>query len=1551
MANMNYPNKIAVLRSVVLCLVLFLNWQFVHSQAPSITTFQRNDTILRPYEKFEATFELNRTVAQYGLYNRFDDLATGDYIFPHDSTEINAFAMVTSPTGKKYRVYVFYNEQYYISSESCRDWIPIREIGDLSNLDTPTFASDAKSLYRREVVSPSPWGPRKSNWKFRFTPDSTPGTWLVQLLVTDKYSVVGGVRQWTTYNTSFEVFGKPVDDGFIRIKEGRHRYLYREYTGNMEYMIPAPDVVRSVDQEYTCTFMTLAEELEKNGINMVRAWIDGSIAWGWYTPLKLIGYDKNTGAMYTRIYNLINAARLDTLLSVFHDHHVNIQLCLFAPALGTEDDGQSNNNYPMYTYCKAYRYPFNHRNIGEFRNPFDFYRRVNRMQHNLIRYAASRWGYATNLMAWEIGNELALSDSFLNLNESGVYRRYQYTRPAYHDDTVVRWFRQIYGLVKYYDPHKHIVNTSIRRVDKNFSDYSRFKEVDQNSPGFPPSQRDHYYIDGGSARIRDTMDMDVPHHYDICPMCPDTIFNKNEKLSAGDKLILKYNLKHGKVEDLLFNQLVGKNILNSDDYSKLYKKPIMIQEWGYDGGCGEELNDPNDLRDSGLRIWDPYGFQHHNTNWMMLFSHSAGLPYSFNGPGYGDKLHLWKGPAKFIKPFKDISDNAIPSLNYIDDYRVAVLSTGQESIMGWAQDTHFIYSTALRKQLGYVRSLNPEFRHSTTIKERKLIFSNLALRGVYRCEYFNTVTGDIAWIDTLLTDFNTTYNKYLALPFPSDYNNSVYGDFAFKLQLSESPRMYFRLNGRTTSSRIAPLVLNPTDTMNIVLASGGYGLMDSIVITETDSLGQDIIGRRLVLYKSLSASDTSRWTFVNYWSDHLDHFELWHRGLTSPDSWPPFRTFKFTLLTDNQFRDDIQATIWVRINLGSPEAKLNLRRKPSGSDSSTLHVYFGEPIYFAPGYLNGRSNSWKYFIEEIDSTGSASPYFDFTNSTQHVKPTPIEVKGFLGQPGITGEIHGLLLGYKHRTRKYRVVLESALSAYEYSYTGNSKVDRDTCYVFVKNCNSRPVLSINNDTFKYDLNSPYFYDRRDESFLVFQPNGATTVNYRFQRIDTTGAAVGVSFGYNSNFPQYNDSLSLKAAIGEFLDYNRQLGDTVWMNGPYLIRLDTRFSNVGFGGCDSTDTLTRIFKLNTCYSHFQPIVAGPGQWHDGVFELEQPGTWQLDLSGSKGLWLTSISMFKETNTGKVLIGKKFLNNYSNTDLIDLNFTGQGLDSSLSYPLKYNDHYIFYDTGNNNDLVFRLYSANNCLDSFDFRVRAFKQLPASVKLNDTAWPAGFKMELCDTTELVLLKFVNPEQISRVYLKLSEMESCLDSSDCYRIYRRYDGTKKRHFLLVPEYGYYENTWNWQVKDLASLKNGINLDELSLHLRRRSLERDKVWLVHGSVNSLFGAQPIDLMFDFSRSCSSPPPFVQQEIVKDQRDSQLVKLYSSVENCFLYPIPVDDGFEVNCAGGVSQYFIHDASGRCCMSGTPSPDGHISCPSLKIGLYLVTLQKNDGRFETIKILKR
>lgn len=71
-----------------------------------------------------------------------------------------------------------------------------------------------------------------------------------------------------------------------------------------------------------------------------------------------------------------------------------------------------------------------------------------RIEKNLIRYIVARWGYATNILCWELWNEVA------NMDED-------HDIPAQTQREMVKWHEQMAEYIRSIDPYHHLISTSL----------------------------------------------------------------------------------------------------------------------------------------------------------------------------------------------------------------------------------------------------------------------------------------------------------------------------------------------------------------------------------------------------------------------------------------------------------------------------------------------------------------------------------------------------------------------------------------------------------------------------------------------------------------------------------------------------------------------------------------------------------------------------------------------------------------------------------------------------------------------------------------------------------------------------------------------------------------------------------------------------------------------------------------------------------------------------------------------------------------------------------
>ena len=93
--------------------------------------------------------------------------------------------------------------------------------------------------------------------------------------------------------------------------------------------------------------------------------------------------------------------------------------------------------------------PYNVVNGGFLNTSEDFFYnpQAKELTKKLLRYIVARWGYSSNLFAWELFNEVQFTGKFPN--QSAIWR-----------SEVIKWHDEMGRYIKTVDPFKHIVTTS-----------------------------------------------------------------------------------------------------------------------------------------------------------------------------------------------------------------------------------------------------------------------------------------------------------------------------------------------------------------------------------------------------------------------------------------------------------------------------------------------------------------------------------------------------------------------------------------------------------------------------------------------------------------------------------------------------------------------------------------------------------------------------------------------------------------------------------------------------------------------------------------------------------------------------------------------------------------------------------------------------------------------------------------------------------------------------------------------------------------------------------
>jgi hypothetical protein len=253
-------------------------------------------------------------------------------------------------------------------------------------------------------------------WLIRFAPDRV-GRYEYNVIASNRLGrTISDTRRFDCVNGDRK--------GYIRVSAADPRYFEHE-TG--EFFLPIGQNIA-----WASEFEPYFKRQKETGQNWVRIWL---CPWSlWLEP-------KQAGA-----FDLEVARRIDRIVELAETYGLHIQLCF-------EYHGMLNSeSWP--------RNPYNAELGGPCASPADFFTasRARALFKQRLRYIAARWGWSTRIFAWELFNEVDLT----NFD----------TEQSLRD-----WHREMADYLKRVDAGRHMVTTSFYR-DAHFEDVWRLGSID-----------------------------------------------------------------------------------------------------------------------------------------------------------------------------------------------------------------------------------------------------------------------------------------------------------------------------------------------------------------------------------------------------------------------------------------------------------------------------------------------------------------------------------------------------------------------------------------------------------------------------------------------------------------------------------------------------------------------------------------------------------------------------------------------------------------------------------------------------------------------------------------------------------------------------------------------------------------------------------------------------------------------------------------------------------------------------------------------------------------
>ena len=360
------------------------------------------------------------SVDLFGLYE-ISFTIPNSYLNPYNPDTILIYGVFTAPDNASDTVHAFYYEDYSFQK--------------YNGYEVATHNSS------------------NDKWRIRFTPTKT-GTWNFKIRAFD----ANGELSMSYMNVNHSFTCNSISNGVGFISKANSRFLKRDVVENGQrkhrsFFPVGPNVAwystkylpnGQPDVKYSkgiYDYELYIDSLDGNA-NYMRVWLNR------FQHLSLFGpeYDLDTTQTIVYFDNTLNqkdAAEMDYIVTYALQHGVTIMPCIFNCGAfkyaNSQDSSDSTiwSNNPFYT-------------ILGLDNPCDFFTDPGaiRISKNLIRYIVSRWGYATNIVAWEFWNEVG--------NMLGACECDKHIEQDVRD-----WHNEMTEYVTNIDPFDHCITTSI----------------------------------------------------------------------------------------------------------------------------------------------------------------------------------------------------------------------------------------------------------------------------------------------------------------------------------------------------------------------------------------------------------------------------------------------------------------------------------------------------------------------------------------------------------------------------------------------------------------------------------------------------------------------------------------------------------------------------------------------------------------------------------------------------------------------------------------------------------------------------------------------------------------------------------------------------------------------------------------------------------------------------------------------------------------------------------------------------------------------------------
>lgn len=684
---------------------------------------------VRPLYIYDVTYSQN-----VNLFDLFEVSFKADQTQnPYEPDSITVFGVFIGPDNERDTVLGFYYEDY-------------------------TFQySDG---YEHATANPS-----SNCWKVRFTPDKV-GTWGFYL--TGFVAEAGGSGPVgpqrpiaTTY--TFSCLSVNNTDGFISVANAR--YLKRDAVRNGQRMYCSYFPIGSNIAWYSnyvhdsmprgiYYYRNYIDTLYNNS-NFMRIFINRFRHLGLfgpeYTMYTEIGGDRVPVVFFDSSINQKDAAELDRIIEYAADHGVSILISIFNyaafAAMNNENPSDPDNwqNNPFNTILHL-------SDVSLFFTDAE----AKRITRNLIRYIVARWGYATNIMAWELWNEVSNMFYMSNMEQGQL------------ESVVVDWHEEMASYIRAIDPFHHCITTSMGHPKKRYDFYSElFEDMD--------FVQQHYYGHIQNAKSKEQLSKLM---FDTClsahVVYPSKPFFMGE-FGFGQKNSPSYTEKdpygvdlHNSLWSSFFSTSMGTCALWWWQYQKaqgLYRgyKPILTFSRNL-----PVLSDSFQGYTTGQILF----------NRLLVFPNNIETYYMKNASE--DTIYGWCQDTAFCyQSLRWLTDSVYPST---------------DTVLPW----HFKNSVPFDPN-GYIYTMDVLKRPAPSSSSNNIVIpiSNQPANTMYRIRWYDSETGleKTAWSTYCQVRQDLGGNRYISFSFPSQIRNTKdhvvtnkFGDAVFSIIRYQTPR-------------------------------------------------------------------------------------------------------------------------------------------------------------------------------------------------------------------------------------------------------------------------------------------------------------------------------------------------------------------------------------------------------------------------------------------------------------------------------------------------------------------------------------------------------------------------------------------------------------------------------------------------------------------------------------------------------------------------------------------------------------------------------------------